>query len=373
MVATSDLATDQRIQRHAKFLASRGYHLTVIGRRKNNSLDFHSSDYKVLRLNSWINKGYLFYVSFNIKLFAYLLFNKADVIWANDLDTLLPAYLVSKLKSKVLIYDTHEYFTGVPELQNRPFVRSFWCGLEKWLLAKVRYGMTVSESVAQRYKEEYGLELVTIRNIAAQLEKEVLSKEIQAALPKQPFILYQGALNKDRGLEELIVAMRYLKEYALVIAGKGDVEQDLKELADSYQLSQQVVFLGMLSPSELRSLTAQALVGVSIEKPTNPNYIMCLPNKLFDYIESGIPIIAYPHREIKNIIDTYQCGAYISTHEPEQLAAELRQLLSSERYEDWKQGSQAAAQVLNWENEKEVLDKWFKALLSREMHDSIDD
>lgn len=367
MVVTSDLATDQRVQRHAALLVSEGYELTVIGRRKGKSLDFNPSDYNVIRLRSIIEKGWFFYVSYNIKLFFYLLFHRSSVIWSNDLDTLLPSYLVSRLKSNVLIYDTHEYYTGVPELQDRPLVHSFWVALEKWILPKVKFGLTVSESVADRYRVEYGITLTTIRNIPALSLKENNALETPHALPSNPFIIYQGVLNKDRGLEELITAMQWIEAYSLVIVGKGDLEASLKQLAQELNLSKRIVFLGLLTPDELKKVTPRALVGVSIEKPTNLNYIMCLPNKLFDYIQAGIPVVAYPHPEIKKIIDAYQCGAYIQSHDPQQMAVELNAILASQTVSQWREGSRKASLVLTWEREKEVLLNWFKKSLPIKM------
>ena len=364
MVVTSDLATDQRVHRHAELLTSNGYDLTVIGRKKRDSIAFHPSEYKVIRLSSMIEKGWFFYMSYNLKLFWYLLFHRAPVIWSNDLDTLLPSYLVSQLRSNVLIYDTHEYYTGVPELLDRPIIRSFWVSLERWILPKIKFGLTVSDSVAQRYQKEYGINLTTIRNIPAISAQQNSTAATNYPLPLTPFIIYQGVLNKDRGLEELIIAMQWLENYSLVIIGKGDLEQSLKQLVNELNLSARIVFLGLLKPSELRMVTPKALVGVSIEKPSNPNYIMCLPNKLFDYIQAGIPVVAYPHPEIKNIIDTYECGTYIHSHDPQQMALQLKNIIASKSINEWKEASRKASLVLNWESEKEILMSWFEEALS---------
>jgi glycosyltransferase involved in cell wall biosynthesis len=362
MVVTSDLATDQRVQRHATLLAAEGHEVTLVGRMKKNSLMFSPHVYYAVRLKLGVEKGKLFYVLYNIRLFWFLLFSKSDVIWANDLDTLLPAYLISILKSKLLIYDTHEYFTGVPELQKRTLSKDVWRKLERWLLPKIKYGMTVSNSVARQYYEDYNVSLKVIRNIPSLLTAD--QKEELPLLPDQPFILYQGALNLDRGLEELICAMQELKSYSLVIAGKGDVEEELKFLVTRLNLQRQVWFLGMVQPAVLRQITKLALVGVSIEKPTNPNYEMCLPNKLFDYIQAGIPIVAYPHQEIKMIVDTYQCGTYIQTHDPVTLAKELDLILSNTaQLSSWREASRKAAVVLNWEKESVVFTDWFNQVI----------
>ena len=363
MLVTSDLVTDQRVQRHALLLLENGYDVTLVGREKKNSLEFSVENIRSVRFKIWFEKGLLFYATFNLKLFFCVLFAKTDIIWANDLDTLLPSYLVSKMRSKVLIYDTHEYFTGVPELQNRRFIKSVWIALEKWILPQIKNGLTVSDSVAQRYFNEYGVSLTVVRNMPSR-SFEIIST-LTVNLPMKPFILYQGVLNKDRGLEELIIAMQWLSDYTLVLAGKGDVEEDLKQLVKQLSLSSKVFFLGLLKPVELKKITPLAILGVSIEKPTNPNYEMCLPNKLFDYIQAGIPILAYPHIEIKKIIDQYQCGTFINSHEPKVFAKQLNAILKDKnKLAQWATNSKEAAFVLNWEREREVLIKWIDSVLS---------
>ena len=102
-------------------------------------------------------RGFLFYKFFNIRLFFFLLFHKYDLLVSNDLDTLLPNFLVSKLKGLPLVYDSHEYFTGVPEIQNRPFVKWVWKSIEKLYFPGLKNVMTVSESIASQYEKEYGV------------------------------------------------------------------------------------------------------------------------------------------------------------------------------------------------------------------------
>src|SRR4051812_41982571 len=129
---TSDLVTDQRVHRAASTLHAKGIDVTLIGRRKKDSADI-SREYKTVRFNLWWEKGALFYAAYNIRLFFYLLFHRADFLIANDLDTLLPNFLISKLKGKQLFYDSHEYFTEVPELTNRPAIKKIWKSIERFI------------------------------------------------------------------------------------------------------------------------------------------------------------------------------------------------------------------------------------------------
>src|SRR5436853_2609137 len=110
----SDLVTDQRVHRTATSLHKKGCDVVLVGRRKKDSADV-SRDYKTVRFRLWWEKGALFYASYNLRLFFFLLFTKSDALVANDLDTLLPNFLISKLKGSKLYYDSHEYFTEVPE------------------------------------------------------------------------------------------------------------------------------------------------------------------------------------------------------------------------------------------------------------------
>ena len=107
----NDLATDQRVDRTA--------------RKLKNSLPLKEKSYKTKRMILLFNKGPFFYVEYNIRLFLFLLFHKSDLLVSNDLDTLLPNYLIHKIKKAKLVYDSHEYFTGVPELENKKIKKKF--------------------------------------------------------------------------------------------------------------------------------------------------------------------------------------------------------------------------------------------------------
>ena len=115
----------------AKSLLHRNWNVVLVGRKLNSSLPI-SREYQTRRITLLFNTGFLFYAEYNFRLFFYLLFKKCDVLHANDLDTLLAVWLAAKFKRKPIIYDSHEYFLGVPEIQNRRLVKFVWQKIEEF-------------------------------------------------------------------------------------------------------------------------------------------------------------------------------------------------------------------------------------------------
>ena len=116
----SELTTDQRVIRICTTLQKMGFEVKVIAREFPDSLSLDDYLFKAKRIRCYFRKGFMQYAEFNTKLFFELLFSKTDYFLSNDLDTLVPNYLVSFIRRKKLFYDTHEYFTGVPELAKNP-------------------------------------------------------------------------------------------------------------------------------------------------------------------------------------------------------------------------------------------------------------
>ena len=133
---SNDLFSDMRVDKVCNTLVSMGFDVHLVGRKLPNSLPLTNRNYKTKRLKLLFKKGALFYAEFNFRLFWYLLFKKHSVLLANDLDTLLANRWVSKLKGSQLVYDSHEYFTEVPELKEGSFAKNTWLKIEKQIFPK---------------------------------------------------------------------------------------------------------------------------------------------------------------------------------------------------------------------------------------------
>ena len=164
VLVSNDLSHDQRVRKVCQTLTDMGFDILLLGRKLKTSVEFERP-YPYKRLNLWFTKGALFYAALNFRFFFFLLFNKTDVILANDLDTLLPAYLVSRLRGKKLVYDSHEYFTEAAGLTGRPFQKNVWLKIEKWIFPKLKKVITVNESIAKIYQDKYHVPVHVVRNI----------------------------------------------------------------------------------------------------------------------------------------------------------------------------------------------------------------
>jgi len=359
----NDLVTDQRVKKTCRTLTDLGFEVTLTGRKMRLSPPMDDRPYKTVRMKLVAEKGPVFYACFNFRLFFFLLFRKADLLVSNDLATLLPNYLVSRMKKIPLVYDSHEYFTGVPELVNRKKVQSVWKSIEKRLFPKLKTVITVNDSIAKLYEKEYGIKPVVVRNISPARKPQASQDKSSMGLPEDKYILIlQGSgINVQRGAEEMVLAMQHINHAILLIVGGGDVIEKLKDMVKRNNLVDKVIFRPRQSYEQLFNLTCAADLGLTLDKDTNLNYRYSLPNKLFDYIQARIPVLASPLPEIKKIIEEYNIGDFIAGHEPETIAKKVNEILANqELMEKWKKNVIFAASELTWENEEQVLKNIFK-------------
>jgi glycosyltransferase involved in cell wall biosynthesis len=362
---TNDLSTDQRVHKVCMFLVKSGFDVTLVGRKLKNSLPLEERPYKTRRFKLLATKGPFFYGFYNRRLLRYLMFHKADLLVSNDLDTLLPNYIASKLKGIPLVYDSHEYFCGVPELENRTFPRTVWRTIEGFIFPKLKYVYTVNDSIADLYKSEYHVDVKVVRNIPSYQPETILKSRSELGLPENiPLIIYQGAgINVHRGAEEAVQAMEYVDNAVLLIVGSGDVIGQLKEMAQKPELKDKIIFIDKLPFNQLKQFTMHASIGLTLDKDNSMNYRYSLPNKLFDYIHAGVPVLASPLIEVKKIIEKYNVGALIDNHNPKHIADKISAMLADKtQLETWKQNALKAAKELNWEEEEKELAKIYNSI-----------
>jgi glycosyltransferase involved in cell wall biosynthesis len=340
-----------------------GFEVLLVGRKLNTSLVLKERNYKTKRLRLVFRKGPMFYAEFNFRLLFFLGINKADLFLSNDLDTLPANWLASVIRHLPLVHDCHEYFRGVPELNGRPGTIRIWKMIEDHIFPELNKVYAVNDSIAQIYHAEYGNVVKVIRNMPFRRTQENKKTKKELGIPEDhQVILYQGAVNVDRGLDEAIDAMKFLQTKAtLLIIGTGDILQKLKEQVIKNALSDNVLFAGQIPLEELSAYTMIADIGLSIEKDVSLNYHFCLPNKFLDYIQCNVPVLISPLIEMKAIVEKYNIGEMITSHDPVYLAGKMDDMLNNRvKLAFYRENLKKAAPELCWENEQQELIRIFQ-------------
>ena len=357
---TNDLYTDQRVHKVCTFLVAQGYDVLLVGRKRKSSIPLPPREYRTHRMKLLFETGAKFYAFFNLRLFFFLLFRKADVLVSNDLDTLLANHMASKFKRKIrLVYDSHEYFTEVPELTSRPKVQKMWLRIEEWIFPKLKDVYTVNGSIADIYSKKYTKNIRIVRNISPLwIGKKLQSKKALGIPENVPLIILQGAgINVERGAEEAVEAMKSV-DAVLIIVGDGDVVPQLKKYvaSEGQSLSEKVLFFGKQPYDVMMNYTTYADIGLTLDKPNSLNYALSLPNKVFDYMHTNTAVVATEIKEVAHVIRTHNIGVVLEEFTVENLASVLTNLISDrKRLNEFQANCALAAQIENWEKETEIL------------------
>lgn len=362
---TNDLVTDQRVHKVCTFLHENDFKVLLIGRKKRNSIAMDGRAYATKRLMLLFEKGIGFYLEYHIRLFLFLLFSRCSHILSNDLDTLLPAFLAKKIKINcTLIYDSHEYFTEVPELIAHPTKKKIWESVERFVFPKLKHVYTVNSSIALKYSKKYKVKVDVVRNLAPKWNPKSIKSKAELGIPEnKKLLIVQGAgINVDRGIEELVMAMQHTKNIFLMVVGDGDVLPLLKASVKELGLKDKIGFYPKCPYQEMMQYTFHADLGLTLDKNTNLNYLFSLPNKVFDYIQANTPILATNLVEVAKIVTKNNVGTIISSHQPRLLANDIIAAISNEKQiEIWKQNCSIAAEKYAWEKETEILKQIYDA------------
>ena len=353
---TNDLTYDQRMHRICGTLAANGHVVTLVGRNRPDSVPLEETFFAPKRLNCHFQQGFLFYAEFNLRLFFHLLVARYDAVCSIDLDTLAAGCFASMLRRKKRVFDSHEYFTEVPEVVHRPFVRFFWGRVARICLPFYRHAYTVGPALAQIFERIYGLKFGVVRNVPLQTDPPVLPRSNQ----QTKTLLYQGALNEGRGIETILEALQQVENVHLVLAGEGDLSASLRQKVDALKLSERVTFLGYVKPRELKKLTAEAWLGLNLLENRGLSYYYSLANKFFDSIMAGIPVLTMDFPEYQALNKKHQVAILLHELSPEKVAIALNRLLiDKDLYNQLRQNCLLARQDWNWEREQQtLLDIW---------------
>ncbi|MCC7466524.1 MAG: glycosyltransferase [Saprospiraceae bacterium] len=357
LTVTNDLTYDQRMHRICTALASNGYQVTLVGRLLPNSVSLDEKPYRQLRFKLPFQKGFAFYAVYNLRLFMYLLFAKYDAVCSIDLDSVPAGGLAALIRRKKRIFDAHEYFTEVPEVVNRPWVKAIWAMVARIFLPLYQGAYTVGPGLADIFRKVYGMEFSVIRNVPKYI----------SPMPKTPstgrkMLLYQGALNEGRGIETMLSAMQQLPDFQLVLAGEGDLSVKLRQLAEQYGLNDRVYFLGYVKPDALKDVTHKAWLSLNLLENKGLSYYYSLANKFFDSVQAGVPVLTMDFPEYQALNREYEVAVLIKELKVEEVVNAVQQISEDPvRYNLLCNNCIQAAKIWNWEQEeRELLKVWKK-------------
>jgi len=347
---------ERRIQNQAGSAVEAGYKVRIFAL----DLPGHGSgknpfSYPVTQIKTpFYRGGLLKFLHFNWKIFRLLLFQRIGVIHCHDLWLMPAASLLTVLKKNRLIYDAHEYYAGLEIFNHHRLRRKIWMVLEQLVIPSVDVLLTVSEPLADLYrlKYKYLKAVEVIRNLPNPESGQIQNSAVSFPAVPRPVIIYQGHFRPGRGLGNLIHAMALTDKGHLLMVGGGELEGDLKNLVAHYHLEKRITFFGYVPNNELISFSAQADLGVVLFEPTSLNYAYALPNKFFEYIMAGIPVLASDIDTFQAYINQYKVGMTVDPSDIQAIAARIRLMFSEpQKMSIWRKNVRLAAMALNWKHE----------------------
>lgn len=352
---------DSRLLSLHKSLKESGYSVRIISFELDDPAFINKDDgevkiYKLLKRSSPL----YFYPAFYFLAFINLFRAKYDFVFAEEVYSLPIAGLIAKIKRTKLFYNSRELYGYIGALRNFKFKQRFWAYIERFFIKFADVVLTTGDMDSEFIRKEYNLkqDVAAIRNIP---QYRTVSSPVdlrkKLGIPDSGIIiLYQGIIVEGRGIEYIIEAIRNLPRIYFVIVGDGPQRSRYEQAALDKNVGGRVKFAGRVSHSELLNYTAGADIGASLIENISVSYYHALPNKLFEYIMAGLPVISSDLPQMKKIVEEYKTGYVLQMKSSDELKVVLEKLINSpEELAALKKNSLEAAKILNWENEYKKL------------------
>ena len=367
MVVFSDLNFDYRVFREASSLHQAGHQVSIVAPAFATTPLKGWDDFEVHLISMDRSRSLrLLYPLFWRRARRLLLSVRADAYHAHDLDSLWPAARAARKRHVPLIYDSHEFWIEQSSLVHRPSIRAFWAHLERRLMRQVDRTITVSDSIARSLQERYQLETVAVLRNLPLYRPPVESRLIHAELDLDPgrFIaLYQGGFLTENGLAEQIEAFAEIDGVAFVLIGGGPCEAALKAQAWQAGLQEKVYFIPRVPFGELHTYTCAADLGLCLIKGTGKSFYYSMPNKMFEYMMAGLPVLASDFPEMRSVIQQSGAGQVVDPQDIGAIRRCIQDLLGDPtRIQAYGEAALRAAQHYNWEQEADKLIQLYNEL-----------
>jgi glycosyltransferase involved in cell wall biosynthesis len=362
MLLHKSVVFDSRVRREAGALARAGHEVTVLELARvpaGARLDgFARQSVQPPRWMRRLLPFHLYRLAFLAGFVRGVRRLRPDVVHAHDAAMLLPGIIGARLTDALLVYDSHELATSVP-YRDRAWAW-FVAAIERVVVPRCAAVITVSDGIARRLRERYRLPLdpTVVRNVSELHIEGAGGLRLAMGLDAStPLILHQGAPAPARGCEVLVEALTHLDGVHLAFLGDAEdgYGEELRATVRDFGVEDRVALIGSVPLAELLAHTAEADVGVTLLQDTCENHRLALPNKLFEYIAAGVPVVASALPETKRLIDSRGVGWCSPPGDPKALAQTLELALGQRRDPALKQRLRSAAQELCWSQEQHRL------------------
>lgn len=316
-IVFNNFKNDSRVLKEAISLQSNGFSVNVVAlhedpleeREKLGDVLVHRIK---LTTRKWSKNTFVQIFKYIEFLFRFCKeYRNSDILHCNDLGTLPVGVFVKFLFNRKvkIVYDAHEYEIHILSNQSQRSIKlAFY--LERFLIKYADKVITVSDSIANEYVRLYGISKpVIVLNCPSYVNapKHDLFRKELGIRQDQTIFLYQGGLSKSRGIEMLIEAFTTANDdkNVIVFMGYGPLESNIRKHAEIHN---KIFFKQAVSPKILLEYTASADYGILFYEDSCLNHRYCSPNKMFEYLMAGIPIVTSNLVEIKKIVQQYSVG-----------------------------------------------------------------
>jgi len=371
------LRRDVRTRRVAAALTDAGFDVTVVdvahdgveagaAERADDGLAVRH-----IRVPAWLAEHYspthpalwlLFKIVRLMKAFSAVAGTPADAYHAADLMALPSCYIAARLRRKPLVFESYEMPLTQPHLKRFRLLHGLVTCLLRLMIARCTAVIVVSPPIGDELRRQFGgPACVVLRNIPS-YQEPVTSARLRDALALDAgtrIALYQGGIQENRSLDILVRAARHLPaDCVIVMMGDGPSRAQLARLIESERVGDCVKMIGAVPYDELLAWTASADIGLTLFSPDfSPSIRMCLPNKLFEYLMAGLPVLTSRLEAVEAIVEAYDVGRVVDALDAETVAASITNMLADAAdLQKWHRNALAAAKSdLNWEHEQERL------------------
>lgn len=286
-----------------------------------------------------------------------------DALHAHDLNTLPVGALLARRLALPLVYDAHELYPEISTLSRKE--AAVWRLVEGRLARRADHVLTVCESIAGELTRRYEIATPTVvlncppapGPVAAE-DRRLLRERVGLSAVDDPIVLYQGGFSPHRGLSTLVLAAHELERGTIVLMGWGRLEEELRELVEREGLQRRVILTGPVPQADVMAYASGASVGVIPYEPVGLNNTYTTPNKLFDYMAVGLPVVASRLPELVRFVEEQGLGMVCAPGDPRAMALTINRVLGDPLlHARMRARALDAATAYTWEREsRKVLD-----------------